>query len=351
MSRHTALALAALVALGATACSSASAQTTEASPSPSQTILVEETYDDDYEKGTEAEELDQDETESSEVKDEDSADAEEEADVEEDDDADVVAILEFDELDEKLATMITDASTREPGYSGDTQTYYQIVLDNPALVDEHGNVNAAAFENHLGWISAVEAQRKAEREAAAAAAEQAQRAAQQAPTQQTQSQQAQKVPAPTNTGSQQSAPAPAPAPAPQASFSRQATESVARNVCGASVQWVDLGAYRLGEYQWGSTSMKINGYRQGMSQMHMNYVAAHECAHALQHRAFSGDFAAAQNRMNEIHGTSGTMGLEHNADCIAIALGYSPEPGRPGGYGCPAGGSAAAQSIISGQRP
>jgi len=52
-------------------------------------------------------------------------------------------------------------------------------------------------------------------------------------------------------------------------------------------------------------------------------IQYHECGHILQYRAYNYDFAALKRAMDKAYGTAGNKagGIEHMADCIAVALG------------------------------
>lgn len=268
----------------------------------------------------------------------------------------VVKIASFSNLDDEIYGLLEDGSDHEPGWNGNTESYYEVILSNESLTDADGNVDKSALISHVQWAEAESDRQAQAAEAARQQEEEQARQQQQAPTQQA---------PPSNTGGSsggsssggssssgggQSEPAPAPEPAPEPEpappSGRVAAENVASSVCGANVTWENLGPGLLGLYSWGSDGFKITT-REGLASSRLQFVAAHECGHIMQYNAFGGDRQAARDSLNPIYGTSGDMGLEHNAECIAFALGYSD---TSLGY-VPDCSSGAASAVMSGNRP
>lgn len=90
-------------------------------------------------------------------------------------------------------------------------------------------------------------------------------------------------------------------------------------------------------------------------------VQLHECAHILQYRAYEYDYAALTKAMNKVYPNNGkgivkskyASGVEHMADCIAIAMGSKRTgPTYYTGYhgSCNSSQMAAAKKIIAGKR-
>lgn len=123
-----------------------------------------------------------------------------------------------------------------------------------------------------------------------------------------------------------------------------ALAALARHGCGSvPVYWDDP---RLAG--WNGAAM-IGGNEQILLNSRMpagraGYVAAHECAHILQSRAYGHDTGALHADMNRIYGGNG---VEQNADCITQRWGYSAW-----NYTRSCGGARgeAAAAIVSGRR-
>lgn len=127
----------------------------------------------------------------------------------------------------------------------------------------------------------------------------------------------------------------------------EAAAVLSRHGCGsAQVIWDDprLGGYNGSALIGGAEVIMLNS---GMPRDRLGYVAAHECAHLLQSRAYGHDLTALQEDMNRIYGGTGYAGLEQNADCITQRWGYSKW-----NYTTSCGGERgrAAQAIINGTR-
>lgn len=333
----------------------------EQSPEASETPDAQQRLDDAAEEAQREaeEEEDQAEKEAEEAAAEEEAQREaEEAEAaaaeEEEEEEEEPHVLAFSELDDQVVSMLKEGSSNEPGWSGSTEAYYEIVLTNDRLTDKHGNLDEDVFAGHVQWAVAENQRQIAAAEAAEQARQQQQAQNQSAPSAPTQQQNT----PPSNTGGSGSSNSGGSSSggsggssqaAPAAPSGRAAAESTAASVCGASVTWENLGPGYLGLYDWGSSGFRITT-REGVTSSRLQFVAAHECGHILQHRAFGGSRQAARDSLNAIYGTSGDMGLEHNADCIAFALGYSD---TPAGYSpnCSGAGGSAATTVINGGRP
>lgn len=83
----------------------------------------------------------------------------------------------------------------------------------------------------------------------------------------------------------------------------------------------------------------------------LQYVALHECAHIISYKLYADVFDSFTNRMNEIYGTSGSLGREHLADCMALAMGADPRWSGNYTRDCSGYRGEAARHVLAGHRP
>lgn len=70
---------------------------------------------------------------------------------------------------------------------------------------------------------------------------------------------------------------------------------------------------------WGLANMGPNLITiwTGVPNVHLKTVALHECAHQQQWKVNDGNWSGFVSKMNKAHKTSGVLGMERNAHCIA----------------------------------
>lgn len=113
-----------------------------------------------------------------------------------------------------------------------------------------------------------------------------------------------------------------------------------------------------GKYSERITLDTSSGFGGQLDPNHPQAVAIqfHECAHILQYRAYSYDFATMARRQNAVYGNRN--GTEHMADCMAVAMGARLSGTEKNGWGWAAGYGgkcsskhlAAARKVIAGKR-
>lgn len=112
-----------------------------------------------------------------------------------------------------------------------------------------------------------------------------------------------------------------------------------------------------GMYWWGTNTIAM---RTDIPESITKEIALHECGHMLQARAFGAySQSAAISRMNAIYKTSGTVGIEENADCISAYLNPFAAPTQIAAASqaahwashCTGAKGDAAKLIVQGKRP
>ena len=87
---------------------------------------------------------------------------------------------------------------------------------------------------------------------------------------------------------------------------------------GISINDRRLGRYANGMADWYNNVVLV---RSSMPASRVTYVAAHECMHMRQYRAYRGNVKRLSAAMNRIYGGKGFTGLERNADCMTRLMG------------------------------
>jgi hypothetical protein len=107
-----------------------------------------------------------------------------------------------------------------------------------------------------------------------------------------------------------------------------------------------LGRYANGAADWHNNTILL---RSTMPAYRLNYVAAHECMHMRQYRAYGGNVKALSAAMNKIYGGRGFTGLERNADCMTRAVGITVT-NKAYASSCKGTKGKAAKRILAGKR-
>ena len=123
------------------------------------------------------------------------------------------------------------------------------------------------------------------------------------------------------------------------------------NRYGCSSSGISVNDRRLGRYANGMSDWYKNVVlvRSSMPASRVTYVAAHECMHMRQYRAYRGNVNRLSAAMNRIYGGKGFTGLERNADCMTRLMGIRVTNSAYASS-CSGAKKAAALKILKGKR-
>lgn len=133
------------------------------------------------------------------------------------------------------------------------------------------------------------------------------------------------------------------------SFTAQARSILRKYGCGSV--GILLNDKRLGRYSNGVADRYNNDVllRTSMPSYRLHYVAAHECMHLRQAKAYGGDIAALKKATNKVWGGSGLTGVERSADCMTRAKGIKVT-NRAYASSCKGKQATATKRLLAGKR-
>ncbi|MCU1405848.1 MAG: hypothetical protein JWQ43_2151 [Glaciihabitans sp.] len=101
---------------------------------------------------------------------------------------------------------------------------------------------------------------------------------------------------------------------------RQMYDLVAVNCPGTLVR-IDPGLFTAGYWGWTQRELGVINIATGIPLIHKRTVGFHECAHIRQQEMYGHKWQKFLDETNAVSGTSGTIGMERNAECIARSWG------------------------------